>query len=159
MPKPGSEGHGESGRLSDRLCRKAPRRYLTFTLIFLLFPGNLLDLGPPLLVEQASSGLDLEQKLLAFEQELDSTMATLRKNLMIIRLLGLMSEDDQLQESLMKNSEQLLDFILLTLKRGAAAVESRKTRVSFKQSVHLFPLRLKSWVSFGVLPSVRHRGS
>ena len=31
MPKPGSEGHGKSGHLSDRLRRKAPRRYFTFT--------------------------------------------------------------------------------------------------------------------------------
>ena len=30
MPKPGSEGHGKSGHLSDRLHRKAPRRYFTF---------------------------------------------------------------------------------------------------------------------------------
>ena len=31
MPKPGSEGHGKSGHLSDRLRQKAPRRYFTFT--------------------------------------------------------------------------------------------------------------------------------
>ena len=31
MPKPGSKGHGKSGHLSDRLGKKAPRRYLTFT--------------------------------------------------------------------------------------------------------------------------------
>ena len=31
MPKPGSEGHGKSGQLSDRLRRKAPRRYFTFS--------------------------------------------------------------------------------------------------------------------------------
>ena len=30
MPKPGSEGHGKSGHLSDRLSQKAPRRYFTF---------------------------------------------------------------------------------------------------------------------------------
>ena len=30
MPKAGSEGHGKSGHLSDRLRRKAPRRYFTF---------------------------------------------------------------------------------------------------------------------------------
>ena len=84
----------------------------------------------PLLVEHnpdGSSAKQLEQKLLDFEAELDSTMATLRKNLMIIRLLGLMSEDDQLQDSLMRNSEQLLDFILLTLKRGASVV-ARKAK-------------------------------
>ena len=32
MPKPGSEGHGKSGHLSDRLRRKAPRRYFTLPL-------------------------------------------------------------------------------------------------------------------------------
>ena len=32
MPKPGSEGHGKSGHLSDRFRRKAPRRYFTFSL-------------------------------------------------------------------------------------------------------------------------------
>ena len=31
MPKPGSEGHGKSGHLSDRLRRKAPQRYFTFS--------------------------------------------------------------------------------------------------------------------------------
>ena len=31
MPKPGSEGHGKSGHLSDPLRRKAPRRYFTFS--------------------------------------------------------------------------------------------------------------------------------
>ena len=29
MPKPGSEGHGKSGHLSDRLRQKAPRRYFS----------------------------------------------------------------------------------------------------------------------------------
>ena len=31
MPKPGSKGHGKSGHLSDRLRRKAPWRYFTFS--------------------------------------------------------------------------------------------------------------------------------
>ena len=31
MPQPGSKGHGKSGHLSDRLRRKAPRRYFAFT--------------------------------------------------------------------------------------------------------------------------------
>ena len=31
MPKPGSEGHGKYSHFSDRLRRKAPRRYFTFT--------------------------------------------------------------------------------------------------------------------------------
>ena len=38
MPKPGSEGHGKSGHLSDRFRQKAPRRYFTFTLAY--SPGD-----------------------------------------------------------------------------------------------------------------------
>ena len=37
MPKPGSEGHGKSGHLSDRLRRKATRRYFTFTFSYNIF--------------------------------------------------------------------------------------------------------------------------
>lgn len=70
----------------------------------------------------------LEAKLLAFERDLDATMSKLRRNLMVIRLLGLMSEDDKLQEGLMKDSEQLLDFICLTLQRGAVACGKRVER-------------------------------
>ena len=39
MPKPGSEGHGKSGHLSDRLRRKAPRRYFTFIPVDTVFIG------------------------------------------------------------------------------------------------------------------------
>ena len=43
----------------------------------------------PLLAPQGSEDAQrMERKLLAFEKELDATMAKLRMNLMIIRLLG-----------------------------------------------------------------------
>eukprot|EP00095_Tigriopus_kingsejongensis_P012027 maker-scaffold593_size129216-snap-gene-0.30 protein:Tk12027 transcript:maker-scaffold593_size129216-snap-gene-0.30-mRNA-1 annotation:"transmembrane and coiled-coil domain-containing protein 7" len=64
---------------------------------------------------------NLEEKLLSFERDLDRTMLNLRKNLMIVRLLGLLSEDERIQENLMKDSEQLLEFICLTIQRCALA--------------------------------------
>lgn len=67
----------------------------------------------------------MERKLLEFESELDATMLRLRKNLMVIRLLGLMSEDEELQDQLMKDSSRLLDFICITLNRGAAIAVAR----------------------------------
>ena len=48
MPKPGSEGHGKSGHLSDRLRRKAPLRYFTFSyLTKILIDPSSLDLTLP----------------------------------------------------------------------------------------------------------------
>jgi hypothetical protein len=41
------------------------------------------------------------------EQQLDETMAKMRRNLMVIRLLGLLSEDNGLQDSLMAESDRL----------------------------------------------------
>ncbi len=50
---------------------------------------------------------DLEQQLRDMEQQLDETMAKMRRNLMVIRLLGLLSEDNGLQDSLMAESDRL----------------------------------------------------
>ncbi len=69
---------------------------------------------------------NVEKKLLQLDQDLEDTMRTLKRNLMVIRLLGLMSEDDKLQEALMKDSEQLIQFVGLTLERGALACQRRK---------------------------------
>jgi hypothetical protein len=41
------------------------------------------------------------------EHQLDETMAKMRRNLMVIRLLGLLSEDNGLQDSLMAESDRL----------------------------------------------------
>ncbi len=70
----------------------------------------------------------MERRLLDFGRELDETMARLRKNLMVIRLLGLLSEDDAMQETLMKDSAQLLDFVCITVSRGAALCRHRRKR-------------------------------
>ena len=60
-----------------------------------------------------------EEQLLQLERDLDSTMLNLRRKLMIIRLLGLMSEDEKLQEEVMKNSSRLVKFLSLTFQRCA----------------------------------------
>ena len=49
---------------------------------------------------------DLEKQLRAMELQLDETMAKMRRNLMVIRLLGLLSEDTGLQDSLMTESDR-----------------------------------------------------
>jgi hypothetical protein len=49
---------------------------------------------------------DLEKQLRAMERQLDETMAKMRRNLMVIRLLGLLSEDASLQDSLLAESDR-----------------------------------------------------
>ena len=56
----------------------------------------------------ARTASEMERKLLEFECELDATMLRLRKNLMVIRLLGLMSEDEELQGGDSKKDNWLL---------------------------------------------------
>jgi hypothetical protein len=47
---------------------------------------------------------------------------------------GLLSEDEKLQEELMKDSAQLLDFICITLSRGAELCRHRKRKRDSRQS-------------------------
>ena len=53
VPMPGSKGHGKYGPLSDRLRRKAPRRYFTFSLgstfamLLSLDVRKIYSYGPP----------------------------------------------------------------------------------------------------------------
>lgn len=75
---------------------------------------------------QNVSGTAMEQKLLDFSDELDQTMLNLRRQLMVIRLLGLLSEDEKLQEQLAKDSGQLLDFVGLTLQRAAIGCKQKE---------------------------------
>merc|ERR550519_573529 len=48
----------------------------------------------------------------------------MRRNLMVIRLLGLFSEDQELQDDLLKQSDRMISFIGATLQRGAMTVSS-----------------------------------
>ena len=49
---------------------------------------------------------DLEKQLRDMERQLDQTMAKMRRSLMVIRLLGLLSEDTSLQDSLLAESDR-----------------------------------------------------
>ena len=69
---------------------------------------------------------DGEEKLLQLERDLDRTMLNLRRKLMVIKLLELLSEDNELQEQVLKNSMRLIQFLLLTFQRCAKLCVSRQ---------------------------------
>ena len=69
---------------------------------------------------------DGEEKLLQLERDLDQTMMNLRRKLMVIKLLELLSEDNELQEQVLKNSMRLIQFLLLTFQRCAKLCVSRQ---------------------------------
>ena len=50
----------------------------------------------------------MEEQLVALEATLDTSMRRMRKNLMVIRLLGLLSEDAELQENLLKEPDRYI---------------------------------------------------
>jgi len=73
---------------------------------------------------EAVPGQDIEQQLLDLEKHLDGTMHRMRKNLMVIRLLGLLSEDKSFQENLLKESEKMIQFVTSSVRRAAVGVKN-----------------------------------
>jgi len=69
-------------------------------------------------------GEDVEKQLLDLEKHLDNSMHKMRKNLMVIRLLGLLSEDKSFQDNLLKESEKMIQFVTSSIKRAAAGVRN-----------------------------------
>jgi hypothetical protein len=76
-------------------------------------------------------GGDIEKQLLEIEATMDAQMNKMRRNLMVIRLLGLYSEDKTLQENLMKESPRLIKFIGASIQRAAKLL---KTDVAVDES-------------------------
>jgi len=72
---------------------------------------------------EAEPGQDIEQQLLNLEKHLDGTMHRMRKNLMVIRLLGLLSEDKDFQDNLLKESEKMIQFVTASVRRAAVGVK------------------------------------
>ena len=111
------------------------------------FLSLLSDLAT-LLNEEKEENLDLEQinsnkeeQLMQLEKDLDLTMLKLRRKLMVIRLLGLMSEDEKLQGEVMKNSERLIKFLCLTFQRCATLLKFKDDQdfefgMAERQSLH-----------------------
>jgi len=82
------------------------------------------DLDKDLEFPEHVPGGDLEKQLLDLEQHLDNSMHKMRRNLMVIRLLGLLSEDKTFQENLLKESEKMIQFVTSSIKRAAAGVRN-----------------------------------
>ena len=49
------------------------------------------------------------ESLLEMERELEDSMRKVRKRMMVIRMIGLMSEDEGLKESLLQNSGKMIE--------------------------------------------------
>ena len=77
-------------------------------------------------IDDKAEEKDGEEKLLQLERDLDQTMMTLRRKLMVIKLLELLSEDNELQEQVLKNSMRLIQFLLLTFHRCAKLCVNRR---------------------------------
>merc|ERR1712059_247828 len=84
-------------------------------------------LGEEVELPEAVLGVNLEQQLLDLERHLDQSMHRMRKNLMVIRLLGLLSEDESFQENLLKHSDKMIQFVSSSIKRAASEVRAGTT--------------------------------
>lgn len=56
--------------------------------------------------------------LLDLESEMDEAVKKIQRQLMTVRLISLLSEDEKLQEALMENPTRKLQFLMSTLQRG-----------------------------------------
>ena len=70
----------------------------------------------------ATAGEDVEKQILDLEDHLDTVMHRMRKNLMILRMLSLLSEDKSIEENLFKESDKMIQFVSVSIKRAAASV-------------------------------------
>lgn len=73
---------------------------------------------------EPAPGQNIEQQLLDLEKHLDNTMHMMRKNLMVIRMLGLLSEDKSFEENLLKESDKMIQFVSSSIKRAALGVKN-----------------------------------
>merc|ERR1712150_368109 len=74
------------------------------------------------------------QSLLDMESELEDAMCKIRKRMMVIRMIGLMSEDDALKDSLLQNSGKMIEFLNCTLHRAANVCKKRQARRTHRKN-------------------------
>lgn len=67
---------------------------------------------------------DVEKQIHDLEDHLDAVMHRMRKNLMILRLLSLLSEDKSIEKNLLAESEKMIQFVSVTVRRAAASVRA-----------------------------------
>ena len=88
-----------------------------------MIDDDLGELEPD--VEGITGGV--EEQLLELERQLDGSMHRMRRNLMVIRLLGLLSEENNFQESLLQESDKLIRFVSASIRRAAVGVRAGTT--------------------------------
>ena len=67
---------------------------------------------------------DVEKQIHDLENHLDAVMHRMRKNLMILRLLSLLSEDKSIEKNLLAESDKMIQFVSVTVRRAAASVRA-----------------------------------
>merc|ERR550539_417365 len=72
----------------------------------------------------AVDGDDVEKKILDIDNHLEAVMHKMRKNLMILRLLSLLSEDKSIEKNLLAESDKMIQFVSVTVRRAAASVKA-----------------------------------
>lgn len=73
---------------------------------------------------EVGDGDDVAKQILDLEDHLDGVMHRMRKNLMILRMLSLLSEDKSIEENLMKESDKMVHFVSVSIKRAAKSVKA-----------------------------------
>ena len=68
--------------------------------------------------DEIGSSVSDSAQLLHIETKVEQAVAKIEKQLTIVRLISLFSEDEKLQDALMENPEQKIRFLLSTLHRG-----------------------------------------
>ena len=71
----------------------------------------------------AGEGDNVEKQILDLDY-LDQVLHRTRKNLMVLHMLSLLSEDKSIEENLMKHSDKMVQFVSLSIKRAAASIRS-----------------------------------
>ena len=71
--------------------------------------NNIMDMNTKQIDSEDSKCIQTLQKLLEMESELDESMRRIRRRMMVIRMIGLMSEDEGLKESLLQNSGKMIE--------------------------------------------------
>jgi hypothetical protein len=71
--------------------------------------SNILGLNTKEMEPEDLKYMQTLQNLLEMESELDESMRRVRRRMMVIRLIGLMSEDEVLKDSLLNNSGKMIE--------------------------------------------------
>jgi hypothetical protein len=77
--------------------------------------SNILGLNTKEMEPEDLKYMQTLQNLLEMESELDESMRRVRRRMMVIRLIGLMSEDEVLKDSLLNNSGKMIEVSISSI--------------------------------------------